>query len=204
MQLYRGLVRWACALFIVSVPCLAADDLSNATRPELSSEQTEEIEDSIARALAWLAGQQKTNASFPTDGVGEPAVTSFCLLTILAGGHLPGEGPYGKVLDRGIHFVVRCQRPDGLLSLLPPGPVHRARQPSHTAIYNHAFSGVLLSEVCGMIPEDREFGIRPVIKQELAFTRAQQTKPKRYELDHGGWRYLRQHQDFVVLSVSLH
>jgi hypothetical protein len=30
---------------------------------------------------------------FPTDDVGEPAVTSLCLLSFLATGHLPGERP---------------------------------------------------------------------------------------------------------------
>jgi len=174
-----------------SAPCLASGDLPDNPKADLSSVQMEKIEDSMERALNWLALQQKSDGSFRTDDAGEPAVTSLCLLAFLAAGHLPGEGPHGKMLDRGINFVVGCQRPDGLLALLPTQPALKPYTPSHTAIYNHAFAGILLSEVYGMIPEDRSSEIRPAIEQALAFTRIRQSEPKRNRLDTGGWRYLR-------------
>jgi len=188
---------------MLPVPCLAAEELLSNPKADLGSAQMGKTEDSIERALAWLALQQESDGSFRTDDAGEPAVTSLCLLAFLAAGHLPGEGPYGKMLDKGISFVVGCQRPDGLLALLPPGPDLKTFTPSHTAIYNHAFAGILLSEVYGMISEDRNSELLPTIEQALAFTRAQQSKSKRNRLDHGGWRYVRQHGDSDTdLSVT--
>ena len=123
----RELVRWAFAFVLVSASCLAADDVSNAKEPALSSEQKKEIEASIERALAWLAGQQKADGSFPTASAGEPAVSSLCLLAFMAAGHVPGNEPYGKTLDQGIDFVLACQRSDGLLALHRERRGHRDR-----------------------------------------------------------------------------
>src|SRR5688572_5398984 len=67
-------------------------------------ELAKEVEQSISRGLAWLASRQERNGRFPTHENGQPAVTALCLLAFLANGHLPGDGPYGKTIKRGIEF----------------------------------------------------------------------------------------------------
>ena len=180
------LAGWVCVLVILAMPCLSAENLPDAAKAEPSSEQNEKIEDSIERALAWLAKQQEANGSFRTHDTAQPAVTSLCLLAFLADGHVPRQGSYGKTLDHGIDFVLSCQRSDGLLTYVPPGTVHHAWKSAHTAIYNHAFAGLLLSQVYGITSDDRASRLRPVIEQALAFTRTKQVERKRNSLDQGG------------------
>ncbi|MEQ8837979.1 MAG: terpene cyclase/mutase family protein, partial [Lacipirellulaceae bacterium] len=64
-------------------------------------------------------------------------------------------------------------------------------RPSHTATYNHAIAGVMLSEAYGMNPERRDERLRSAIERAIARTRQLQTKRKPRPQDVGGWRYIR-------------
>jgi hypothetical protein len=144
----------------------------------------------VDRALAWLASQQAADGSFPTLPQGQPAVTSLSIMAFLSRGHQPGLGPYGEQLNRAIDFVISCQKPDGLFSYQEPQEVQIVRQASHTAIYNHGISGLMLGEVYGQVSGQRSADIRQAITKALLFTRNLQLRPKSPE-DLGGWRYLR-------------
>ena len=75
------------------------------------------------RSLAWLAAQQQPDGSFPTMDHAQPGVTSLCVLAFMAHGHNPGEGPYGKRLERAVDFIMSCQKENGLITLYgPEGP----------------------------------------------------------------------------------
>src|SRR2546422_244800 len=82
----------------------------------LPSGQWRQVEGSVDRALAWLASRQSADGSFPTIASAQPAVTSLCVMAFLSRGHQPGHGPYGEQINRGIDFVISCQKPDGLFS----------------------------------------------------------------------------------------
>jgi len=153
------------------------------------------VENSVDRSLAWLAAQQAANGSFPTQPAGQPAVTSLCVLAFLARGHQPGLGPYGTQMERGIDFVLACQRDDGLFSSQPPKDshgqdAHEDLMPSHTAVYNHAISGLMLGEVFGHVTGRRMEAVKKGLTKALQFTRQLQEQPKAYAADRGGWRYL--------------
>lgn len=141
------------------------------------------------RALAYLASQQAADGRFPSISVAQPAITSLGVLAFLSRGHQPGVGPYGDALERAVNFVLSHQRKDGLLSFHEPENHFVEKGASHTAMYNHAISGLMLSEVYGVAAGEQAARIHPAIVKALEFTRAMQTQTKRVALDHGAWRY---------------
>jgi hypothetical protein len=151
----------------------------------------QQVESSVDRALAWLALQQSADGSFPTLPQGQPAVTGLTVMAFLSRGHQPGLGPYGQQINRAIDFVISCQKSDGLITSQPPGPVHQDQGASHTAVYNHAISGLMLGEAYGQVSEARAQAVKQAIERALRFSRQLQLRRKP-DADKGGWRYLRQ------------
>src|ERR1035441_5363703 len=58
----------------------------------LTPARWQEVENSVDRALGWLASQQAADGSFPTAPAAQPAVTSLCVLAFLSRGPQPGLG----------------------------------------------------------------------------------------------------------------
>ncbi len=169
----------------------------------LSEQQWKQVDVSVARALKWLASQQRRDGSFPTIEPGQPAVSSLCVLAFLARGHRPGEGPYGQNINAGIDFVLSCQKANGLLCYQVPERSYMPRKASHTYTYNHAIAGLLLGEVYGMTDRNRADRIRVAIERALKFTYEKQIKrPKQRPSDRGGWRYERPDDLLSDLSVT--
>jgi prenyltransferase/squalene oxidase-like repeat protein len=162
------------------------------------------VEDSVDRALAWMATQQAADGSFPTLPAAQPAVTSLCVLAFLARGHQPGLGPYGTQMERAIDFVLACQKEDGLFSFQPfTNNVHVDMAATHTAVYNHAISGLMLGEVFGHVTGRRMEEVKQGIGKALQFTRELQTHPKAHAADRGGWRYLHLRWDHFAADSDL-
>ncbi len=157
----------------------------------LSVRDRRRMEDAVDRALGWIASQQAANGSFPTLPQAQPAITSLCVLAFLSRGHQPGLGPYGAAMEKGIDFVISCQRPDGLFSYQLPEAAHVDDGASHAAVYNHAIAGLMLGEVYGHVTGRRAGEVKQAMEKALQFTRDLQTRPKEYAGDKGGWRYLR-------------
>ena len=176
---------------------LPAKALADALPPE----KWRQVENSVDRALAWIASRQNADGSFPTAAIGQPAVTSFCILAFLSRGHQPGIGPYGAPLNRAIDFVLECQMPDGLFSYQTPEAQHVDQHASHAATYNHAIAGLMLGEVYGHVTGQRAKKARRAIKKALQYARDLQVRPKD-QIDKGGWRYLR-HFDATDSDLSV-
>lgn len=157
----------------------------------LSAGEWKQVDRSVDNALRFLSRTQEPRGSFPTLDIGQPGVTSLVVLAFLAAGHLPGEGEYGDTLTRAIDFAAGCQKSDGLIALVEPEPHMRLHGPTHTGMYNHAITGLMLSEAYGMTDPDYARRIRPVIERAVDFTRLRQTDPKQFAQDQGGWRYLK-------------
>ena len=52
------------------------------------------IDESIRRALRWLAGEQQASGAWTTNDFGEStATTALAMMAFLSAGHVPGEGP---------------------------------------------------------------------------------------------------------------
>jgi hypothetical protein len=157
----------------------------------LAPQQWSQIQSSVNRALSWLATQQASDGSFPSLETGQPAVTSLCVMAFLSRGYQPGFGPYGEPLNRAIDYVLSCQKDDGLLCYLTPEPAFVYMGASQTATYNHAISGLMLGEVYGHVTGARARNVRKAIARALHFTRELQTRPKRHDVEKGGFRYVR-------------
>jgi hypothetical protein len=183
-------------LLIAAAREVRAEDAAATAAPAkrladaLSPEKWRQVENSVDRALAWIATQQAPDGSFPTQARGQPAVTSLCVMAFLSRGHQPGFGPYGQQLNRAIDFVLSCQREDGLFSYLAPEPVFSATSAARTGSYNHAIAGLMLGEVYGHVSGERARKVRAAIARALPFTRSLQLRPKEHPEDAGGWRYL--------------
>jgi hypothetical protein len=94
-------------------------------------------------------------------------------------------------MEKGIDFVISCQRPDGLFSFEPiTNHIHEDDQASHAAVYNHAIAGLMLGEAYGHVTGRRAVEVKRAMEKALQFTRELQTRTKAYEGDKGGWRYL--------------
>ncbi len=169
----------------------------------LPPEKWSQVEKSVDRALVWLAAQQLPDGSFPTEDIGQPGVTSLCVMAFLARGHQPGYGPYGASLNRAIDYVLSCQKEDGLICLLTPGPNFELGTATQTASYNHAISGLMLGEVYGHITGQRARKARAAITRAIVFTRALQTRDKPFPGDAGGIRYVRRRWDESDSDLSV-
>src|SRR5579872_2073455 len=63
---------------------------------------------------------------------------------------------------------------------------------SHTASYNHAIAGLMLTEVFGSVSGEQAKKIKLAVERALAFTAETQREPaKGWQVDEGGWRYIR-------------
>jgi hypothetical protein len=191
----------ACLYFLSGVLALAAEtektikppakrNDSKALSSAVSPEKWQRVEKAVDRALIWLAARHAADGTFPTYPSGQPAVTSLCTMAFLSRGHQPGAGTYGQGINKAIDFVLSCQRSDGLFSFQEPSPVHEDREASHTAIYNHAISGLMLGEVYGQVSGARAKNVKTAIERALKFSLDLQLRPK-FPRDTGGWRYLR-------------
>jgi hypothetical protein len=199
-------MRWLlfALVLIASAPCRAQvdEDISVAQVSEsdvLSPEEWENVDEAVGRALNWVATKQNRDGSFQTLPHAQPGVTSLCLLSFLAHGHLPGEGEYGEQLDKAIDYIVACQKRNGLLALVAPNGDGLNRNIDHeigyTVCYNHAIAGLVLCEAYAMNGSERAKELEPVIKRAMDATLEMQNWPKDHAVDEGGWRYLDDYDD---------
>jgi hypothetical protein len=160
----------------------------------LSPAQWQQVDAAVDRGLKWLASQQQPDGSFLTLETGQPGVTSLCIMAFISHGYIPGEGPYGKRLQRATDYVLSCQKKNGLISLHGPDGERISRAISHEiggcATYNHGISSLVLSDVYGMSPPNRARPLQAAIDKALQATLEMQQWPKDRPNDRGGWRYI--------------
>ncbi|WP_157605214.1 prenyltransferase/squalene oxidase repeat-containing protein [Schlesneria paludicola] len=176
---------------LLAISGVAAEPVpAEPTSDLMTSVEWNRLDASVDRALAFLATTQMSDGSFQAPDLGQPGITSLCVMAFLARGHVPSEGRYGIQLERAIDFVLSQQQENGLLFSLPIGQIWQYGTPSHTGLYNHAIAGLMLSEVYGMTQHEQQTRIKQAIHLALALTREHQLRPKRNAGDRGGWRYL--------------
>ena len=196
-----------CCVFAIILSIAGAADRPTALRRlrkvEASLVQPEEwrkIDRAVDRGLVFISKSQQPDGSFPTVIQGQPAVTSLCVMAMLARGHQPGKGPYGGQIERAIEYVLDMQDPR-VGAIMSDRFIGDEAPESKQGNYNHAISGIMLGEVYGMTNDKLHERIRKAILKALQFTRAQQLRP-RSTVEQGGWRYVRQHPTDSDLSVT--
>jgi hypothetical protein len=141
---------------------------------------TPEAQKAIDKGLAYLAGRQQGSGAFGHHQYnGNVAITSLAALAMMSGGHQPGRGPYGGVVEKALQYVLNAD--DGRGYLLGRTGM------SHGPMYGHGFGTLFLAEVHGMVHqrEQRE-QLRSTLKQAVNLIITSQNKSGAHE---GGWRY---------------
>ena len=131
----------------------------------------------IDKALAYLAGAQLSDGSFPGGMPKNNAVASLATMAFLARGYSPGLEPYGATINRSIDLVLSSQ--DSFGTLIGPGGGQ---------MYAHNISTLMLSEVSGMVDPERQRKIDAVLPKAIYVILAAQ-QVKKGGGQQGGWRY---------------
>ena len=133
------------------------------------------------KGLQYLASTQLPNGSWPTIGYGgSPGITSVAILAFMAKGNMPGQGPYGETINRGIRYVLAQAMDTGLI--ISPD----CKSPH---MYNHGISTLMLTQALGMCDAELAAKIRPVLTRAVKLTLQAQAATKKDPLHIGGWRY---------------
>jgi hypothetical protein len=146
---------------------------------ELTPDEEQAVDAAIARALDYISREQQPGGAWRTDSFGEStAATSLAVMAFMAAGHMPGEGPYGTQIDRGIRWVVEHQEDNGLI-------VDRR---THGPMYSHGISTLMLAEAAGMVDEADAAAVRQALERGIKLILESQAvrKDRRHA---GGWRY---------------
>jgi squalene cyclase len=160
--------------FLAAVVVLAVSLQPASAKPLLKKTP---IDKAIDKAVEFLANtQNKTDGSWKAGRNGKHvAITSLAVMAFLSAGHVPGEGKYGRQIERGVRWVLSIQRPNGLL----------ASEGGHE-MYHHGIATLMLAEVCGMVNKDLGKEVRRAVEKAVALI----LKAQRRQMPHrGGWRY---------------
>lgn len=102
----------------------------------------------INNTLADLARRQNDDGSWSGNWGRNVGETSLCILAFMALGNLPGEGKYGSTVGKGVNWVLKQSQPSGLIQFT-------GQSKQAAAMYGHALSTLMLSEVWGQTRHKR-------------------------------------------------
>ena len=141
----------------------------------------DDIDKAVERALHFLASNQKSDGSFPGANGNSAAIPALAGMAFLSKGHLPGSAPYSKTIEKCL---------DRVLSLAEM----REKQPwrgymgGEGRMYSHSIATLFLSEISGMVDEERQRRIDEILP--LAIKVIVDAQNVRKQAAHvGGWRY---------------
>ncbi len=141
------------------------------------SEQDKKVDEAVARALKFLKSQQDPDGAWKMNGK-DPAITSLAVMAFLSAGHVPGEGPYGATVEKGVRWVLKGQRGNGLFGSI-----------GQYEMYQHGICTLMLAEVAGMTA-DKSLAqeIRDKLVKAVTLILRAQRRPN-HGVHRGGWRY---------------
>jgi hypothetical protein len=143
------------------------------------SDHDKRVDLAVSNALRFLAKEQLPSGAWNIDTYGEStAAASLAIMSYMAAGHVPEEGPYAESIERGVRYVIGNQQPNGMI-------VHNK---SHGPFYCHGISTLMLAEVVGMLKQPLAADCRKALEKAVALTLRAQAVPKS-ERHTGGWRY---------------
>src|SRR5438105_3002861 len=102
------------ALLAIILVCVTSFSASAAEPP---AKDKEPVDKAVERALEFLAAtQDKTDGCWKMGSIRSPAATGLAVMAFLSAGHVPGEGKYGDVIEKGVRWVLKAQQPNGLIA----------------------------------------------------------------------------------------
>jgi prenyltransferase beta subunit len=154
---------------------------------------TPETQRAIDRGLAWLSKRQLTSGGRSVGAFGHGgyeggvAVCGLSGLAFMCGGSPPGQGPYGKHVDRCVQYLLGCVGDTGYISV--PGF-------GQDNMYGHGFAALFLSEAYGMSTRaDADEVIGEKLRKAIDLI-------VKCQNDAGGWRYQPTKSD-ADLSITI-
>lgn len=132
----------------------------------------------IDAGLAWLAKRQNDEGPLSGSFSGgnlysrNVAVVSLAAMAFMSSGSTPGRGPYGRVVDHCLDYILSRAQPDS-------GFIVEAEPASHGPMYGHGFASLLLAEAYGLSSRD---DLREPLEKAIDLI-------VRTQNDEGGWRY---------------
>lgn len=98
----------------------------------------------IEKGLKYLAGTQQEDGAWGSEAWPKhTGLTAFALMAFMAHGSTAGCGPYGTEVQKGIDFLVKCQKPSGFIV---------TEWASYGPMYEHGLALLALAEAYGMTP----------------------------------------------------
>lgn len=153
------------------------DGGASAENKPLEDEITPELDAAIEKGLEYLIKEQNEDGSFGSGRFGKNiAVTAVACIALLGDGNLPGRGPYGKNVEKGLEFVLKSSTETGLL----------AADSTNGPMYGHGFATLFLGEVYGMTQGGGETSYSARVHEALV--KACRLIEQSQNPD-GGWRY---------------
>jgi hypothetical protein len=162
----RGLIPAALCAGLMLLPLSLAQAAQNEGEVEVSREGLLAIQ----LAQQYLATQQRSDGSFLGAMSDHTGIIASGVLAWMATGSLPGEGPYGRHVARGLEFLLSSQQPSGLL--------FRGENERHV-MYEHGLATLCLAEAWGQTQDKR---IAEKLKKAVELI-------VRCQNERGGWRY---------------
>jgi hypothetical protein len=170
----------AAGLAAVSAALTRLSPAQTEDPPAVADLVTAETQATVDRGLAALARTQADDGSFPDAGGPNVAVTALAGLALMAGGHQPARGRYGRQVSRAVDYVLArsaAAQPAGYLTARTEGNA------AHSGMYQHGFGTLFLAEVYGMTADpDRGRRLREGLEKAVALIVKAQNRE-------GGWRY---------------
>jgi hypothetical protein len=147
------------------------------------------LDRAVDRALTFLHNSQdRTDGAWRAGNQKNPAITSLAVMAFLSAGHVPGEGRYGRTVEKGVRWVLGKQKPSGLI----------ATDGGHE-MYHHGICTLMLAEVAGMTEGELNTEVRHALEKAVQIIlQAQRTSGP----DRGGWRYQVAHVGGSDISVT--
>jgi hypothetical protein len=152
-------------LFLVTDGWATAQDLPGSRRDETIPPQAEMV---YEKGLQYLAKTQTEKGCW-NDSVGtEAGVVGLCVASFLAHGEDPVYGPYAKVIQKGIDYILSQQNEkNGYIG---------------SSMYNHAFATKALAESYGVVDNPK---IAPALRKAVELILSSQKRNSQF----GAWRY---------------
>ena len=179
------MIRKSSALLIVALLFSAA---LSAPAPAVERDR---VDRAIDRALAFLKKTQESDGAWSgRTQKKRPAISSLAIMAFLSAGHVPGEGRYAALLDKGIRWVLKTQNRVGLFA-----------SDDNLDMYHHGISTLMLAEAAGMTDSKLGRELKPCLEKAVDVILKAQRNGGSNNPQKGGWRYLA-HGNDADISVS--
>lgn len=166
-----------CSISAAAAPAAPAQPGVGAENAALENEITPQLDAAITRGMAFLAGQQEADGGFGGGSYGKNvAVTALACLAFMADGNLPGRGPYGDHVSRGLEYILNNTSQNGLI----------AADAANGPMYGHGFATLFLGEVYGMTAGGADTRLSARVYEALSKAVRLIEQSQNHE---GGWRY---------------